>query len=253
MGGVALVSNNMGAEAYYQGRWADALESYERSRNAELQRGNDVNAAIPAANTAEILINQGRFDEAEPLLEDAIRVLRASGHKEAGFAESELARLHVLRGDHATAERLLAEIRERGRANHEPRDVVDATIVLAESKLRQGAPEAGLALLDEIESDGGDLAEVFGPVVSRLRGQGLAAMGRREEAFAEIEHGLAVAGRQGLLFDEAQLRHARVRIADASGATVDPVDVAEANRLFDELGVHRGTGARRLESVGRQR
>ena len=100
MSGIAIVCNNLGAEAYWEGDWDGAVDAHTRSREAELRNGNDVQAAIPAVNTAELLINRGRHDQAEPLPVDAIRVLTASGHAAVGLAKSELARLLIRRGDH---------------------------------------------------------------------------------------------------------------------------------------------------------
>jgi class 3 adenylate cyclase/tetratricopeptide (TPR) repeat protein len=239
MSGVALVSNNVGGLAYFDGRWDDAVAAYSRSRQAELSNGNHVQAAIPAVNTAELLINQGRLDEAEPMLIDAIRVLTASGHAAVGFAESELARLLIHRGDHAEAEALLARIREWGEAMSEPVSVLNGAILLADSKLRQGAVEEGLQLLDATEADAREMAEVFGPVLARLRGGGLAALGRFDEALARVEQGLVNARQQGLLYDEALLLDVRSEIVTAAGGDPDPNDIDEANRLFGELGVHR--------------
>ena len=239
MSGVALVSNNLGAEAYYRGRWSDAIDAYHRSRKAELQNGNDVQAAIPAANVAEVLINQGRLDEAEPLLHDAIRVLTASGHSAAGFAKSELARLLIRRGDHEAAAPLLAQIRERGQATDEPADVLISTLLLADSKLCQGATEEGLAILEDAANEAGEMADLFGPVIARLRSLGLAATGRVDEALGQIEQGLTWAQRQGLLYDQALLLDARTRIVSSEGGTPDPEDVREADRLYGELGIRR--------------
>jgi tetratricopeptide (TPR) repeat protein len=239
MSGVALVSNNLGAECYWEGRWDDAVSAYSRSREAELRNGNDVQAAIPAVNTAELLINQGRFAEAEPLLLDAIRVLTASGHAATGFAKSELARLLVFRGDHDAAASLLEEIRAWGEANTEPVSVLNAAILSADSQLRQARAEDGLRLLADAEATGGEMTAVFGPVLTRLRGTGLASLARYDEALTQIDQGLTEARQQGLLYDQALLLEARCGILTARDGAPDPAEAAEAARLFDELGVRR--------------
>ena len=97
--GQALVTGNLGAQAYFDGRWGDAVELYERSRQAFLQTGNAVQAAITGANVGEVLVCQHRLDEAEPVLRDAARVLRASHFVDgATFAEIQLARVLICAG-----------------------------------------------------------------------------------------------------------------------------------------------------------
>ena len=239
MSGIAIVCNNLGAEAYWEGDWDGAVDAYTRSREAELRNGNDVQAAIPAVNTAELLINRGRLDQAEPLLVDAIRVLTASGHAAVGFAKSELARLLIRRGDHPAAEELLDEIRTWGDANAEPVSVLNAALLLADSQLRQGRPEEGLDLIAQAETTGGEMTAVFAPVIGRLRGRGLAALGRFDEALALIEEALSEALQQGLLYDQALLLATRCEIRIAAGGVPDPADERAAHRLFDELRVRR--------------
>ena len=239
MSGVALVWNNLGAEAYWDGRWDDAVAAYGKSQEAEMSNGNHVQAAIPAANTAELLVNQGRFDEAEPLLRLAVRVLTASGHPAVGFVKGELARLLIGRGDHDAAGLLLEEVSEWGEANAEPVCVLNATILSADSMLRRGMAREALIILDEVEERGDDMAEVFGPVLTRLRGRGLGDLERFDEALENIENGMAEARRQGLLYDQALLLEARCDIVAAQGNAADPADRAEADRLLRKLGVHR--------------
>ena len=157
----------------------------------------------------------------------------------SGFAESELARLLIYRGDHAEAETLLARIREWGEAMAEPVSVLNGAILVADSRLRQGAIEEGLQLLDATEADAREMAEVFGPVLARLRGRGLAALGLFDEALAQIEQGLLKAREQGLLYDQAVLIEVRTEIVASAGGNPDPNDMIEADRLFGELGVRR--------------
>ena len=238
--GVAQVWNNLGADAYWEGRWEDAINAYKKSEDAEYKTGNDVQAAISSANVAELLINQGRLEEAGPLLHDAIRVLKASNHAPAAtFAESELARLLIRRADYAAAESLLEQIRERSVAAGEPMNVLNVAIQLAESKLRQGEPETALVLLASAEAEAGDAVELFGPTLSRLTGYGLAAVGRPDEALPVIDQGLARARQQGLLYDQALLLAAKNEISVQAGAGSNPDDEFEADRLFGEMDIRR--------------
>ena len=72
-----------------------------------MEVGKDFGAAETGVNLGELLINQGHVDDAELLLTDALRVLRASGA--ALFiaqGEVQLARVRLMRGDNAAAEEL---------------------------------------------------------------------------------------------------------------------------------------------------
>ena len=67
-----------GVRAYYRGDWTIAADLYGRAKDAADAGGDVVGAAIESANAAEILIDQGRIDEARPLIESALRVFAAS-------------------------------------------------------------------------------------------------------------------------------------------------------------------------------
>ena len=75
LNGEAVVLQNLGAFAYFQGRWDEAVELYERGREARLRVGNDVDAAMGTANIAEVLADQGHYEMAEQYLQETLRVL----------------------------------------------------------------------------------------------------------------------------------------------------------------------------------
>jgi tetratricopeptide (TPR) repeat protein len=79
--GVGAVLNNLGIQHYHEGRWKEALESYRASRDAKLRAGDDLGAVIESNNEAEILSDQGKLDEAEPLFEEMVRLSRAAGFR----------------------------------------------------------------------------------------------------------------------------------------------------------------------------
>ena len=66
--GQADMANNLGVQAYYDGRWEETLALYERSRAACERVGDIIDAAGTDANIGEVLVNQGRLDEAEAVL-----------------------------------------------------------------------------------------------------------------------------------------------------------------------------------------
>jgi CRP-like cAMP-binding protein len=80
-----------GAEAYEARRWSEALALTLRSRHARIGEGRVAEAALLANAAAEILANQGRFDEAEALLSEALGQLhRTDDELGAATLESSL-------------------------------------------------------------------------------------------------------------------------------------------------------------------
>ncbi len=81
VGGQSGILLNLGAGLFYEGKWDDALASYERARDGRLKVGDPVMAALAADNIAEIECERGRFGEAEELLRDSLRLWRASENR----------------------------------------------------------------------------------------------------------------------------------------------------------------------------
>ena len=136
----ATYTNSLGAEAYFEGRWDDALAYYQRAKDTFLRSGNPTSAAYGSMNSGEILVNQGRLDEAEPLLREAQRVLRASGAEDAKFAEIQLGRLLMDRGDLEGAERSLTHAQIDAAAIGLHDSALEAAVHLADCHLRRGTP-----------------------------------------------------------------------------------------------------------------
>jgi tetratricopeptide (TPR) repeat protein len=63
--------DRMGAEAYREGRWNDAVALSMRSRSARAGEGMVTQAALLAHRAASILSDQGHLDQAEQLLNEA--------------------------------------------------------------------------------------------------------------------------------------------------------------------------------------
>ena len=118
------MANNLGVSAYFDGRLErDAPATMPRPKTAFRAIGDVTDAALAATNTGEVLVNQSRLDEAEPLLRDAARVLRASGHVRGRcFAEMHLGRLYIA-GATSLAPRSSSSGASRRTSNSEPASV----------------------------------------------------------------------------------------------------------------------------------
>ena len=104
LSGQAVVLNNLGGFAYFDGRWDEAVELYERARVLRERTGNAVDAAVGLYNIGEVLIDQGHYDKAHECMIVADRVWRASDDRiGVGIAQMQLARLDAAHGAFDTA------------------------------------------------------------------------------------------------------------------------------------------------------
>jgi tetratricopeptide (TPR) repeat protein len=136
--GTAVVTNNLGGQAYWKGEWESAVTFYARAQDAFLRAGNESEAATCGANIGEVLVSQGRLEEAEEVLVPSVRVLRAHGLVDAAiFAEIQLARLRLLRGDDGAMDRLSA-LRGEAIRTGQVQSAIEAAILLSHGLVLTG-------------------------------------------------------------------------------------------------------------------
>jgi tetratricopeptide (TPR) repeat protein len=236
VGSQAIVIGTTGIAAYFDGRWDDALELYEQGRDTFLRAGNAVHAAHADSNIGEVLVNQGRLEEAEPILRGSIRVLRASGFPDgAAFGETQLGRTLTGLGRFDEAEDVLRDAWEEAKQLGIPSMSADAAVYLAESQLRSKRPDLAMRTLDVVaEGAGGDFIWQSA-TLARVRAEVLADLGRVPEAIEELDLGLVAARDHGLAYEEALL----MLLLDELTDDPDPENRARATALLDGLGVRR--------------
>lgn len=175
----ALVS--LGAALYRAGDWDGAVAAYERSAAHEDRIGDRVNTAIPRLNIAEILSDQGRLDEARPLLESAFRVFSAAHHPAAiGFAAMHLGRLAARMGDHEQAERHLADALATFLEIEAASLAPEARARQAEAALFSGQYQVALDRCEGVLDDPAD--EALTPMVRRVAACAAWFLGRHDDA-----------------------------------------------------------------------
>jgi tetratricopeptide (TPR) repeat protein len=104
------LQNNVGIEAYYDGRWDDALDWYRRSGESAARIGDVMSVARAQINEAEILSDRSQFDEARALLDQALRVFRAADYPiGVALTTSNLGRVMARSGQFEDAHRLLED------------------------------------------------------------------------------------------------------------------------------------------------
>lgn len=236
--GLAKALNNLGTEAYRDCRWDDAVDLYEQSRQCEELDANDVGAAISDANIAELLLDQGTWDEAATRLHRALRTFQA-GDFRLGVAEvlNHLGRLETRRGDFPLAEQHLQSARELLEGMGAESLVPDVLVRRAELAVTADDTVLAEQLLDELEGRS-DLREEHRPLCLYLRGVVLARRSAHDRAVELLRR--VVAEEEGPhRFRSALARHSLSVLLAREGDPEAETQRFAALEALRQLGVHR--------------
>jgi class 3 adenylate cyclase/tetratricopeptide (TPR) repeat protein len=245
--GLANVLNNLGIAAYFEGRWAEALSLYERSRVARERAGDVMGAATAANNIAEILSDQGDLEGAEALLREALRAWAAAAYPlGVAAATSNLGRVAARAGRLDEALATLDDAARRCREIGIDDFLLETTARRAEALLAAGrCVEAWEAATEVLAGCEGDEAQpLLVAMVHRLRGLALVQGGSPARGRAVLRESLAVARDAGAPYEVA------LTLEALGGLERAPDLLVEAAAIFRELGVvraHPPVGDLRLE------
>jgi len=238
--GAGKASNNLGAIAYFDGRWDDAVRWYRKALDAYHRCGNEASAAVAGSNLGELLVSRRAYDEAESLLRQSVRVLRSSrALDDVMFAEIQLGRLLVERGDtvegiaHLTAVR--AEAASLGQVGY----AFEAALHLATGQTGLGDHHKALNTIAAAIEAFGEVDAVYRPTLARVRVMALGRLGRDIEADEELAAGLDAARQQGLAYEEALLLQESIRLSRRRHQVPDPAAELALMTIFDQLNVER--------------
>jgi class 3 adenylate cyclase/predicted ATPase len=238
--GQANMANNLGVVAYFDNRWDDTLQWYRQAAEGLRSLGRLNDLAVIDTNRAEVLVNQGRLDEAEPLLREAVRVLRSSESSSTPFAEMHLGRLATARGEFEEAERLLRAASMQYRAVKNSASEWEVRIHLGDCLVRAGRPQEALDLFDEpTDANPAEIA-IFQAATCLVKASALTELGRHGDAAETVAAGVEMARERWLTYDLARLLMVAAGLglpSDSRLGTDDPF--TEANALLDRLGVVR--------------
>ena len=202
--GQADVLNNTGINAYYEGRWDEAMALYGESRRCREQAGDVVGAATADNNIAEVLCDLGRFAEAQPLFEEALRVWRQAEYRVGvALASSNLARTHLRQGRPEPAALLLAAAEDAFSAMGAEMLRFETRVRRLELLVAQGRALEAQQLSEELARAARALS--VSPVVTatlrRAQGGVLLLSGRLGEARTLLEQALTAFTAVGMTWD----------------------------------------------------
>lgn len=234
----AVTAMNFGVLDSYAGRWDQAVQWFTEAHTLFAEVGNDIDAAYCDVNTAEIRVSQHRLDEAEPKLTEAMRIMRAAQFSEGiSTIEIEQARICLQRDRLEDAITLSSSAAAQLELVGQHYFVLQALLVKANALVRNGDPKIALQQVDEAVGAIGDEAVHLKAKTAAVRAQAYMALGRIDEAAAEVEVGLDAAELQNLPHDQAVLLTIRHDLDEKRGVTPDPADLKQAHVIFDTLGV----------------
>jgi class 3 adenylate cyclase/tetratricopeptide (TPR) repeat protein len=223
---LASVLNNLGGWAYLDGRWEEAVDFGERSKNALEQIGDQVSASIAAFNIAEIRADQGKIEGIEAALRDVLRVQKAAGNLfDVALTTSVLGRQLARAGRFEEAEALLEEAGGLIAAEGDDVEFLTTGARRVECFVLQGETSQAVALSDELLAIARavDGVSVQIAMLHRLRGWALAQGGQIGTGRKELEESLRIAG----------LRDENYSIRSADYETALSLDaLAELDRLL---------------------
>jgi class 3 adenylate cyclase/tetratricopeptide (TPR) repeat protein len=237
--GQANALNNLGVDAYYEGRWQEALDFYERSKALRERIGDVVGAAQITNNIAEIKSDQGYLTTARELFEEARDVFETAGHRMlATLALSNLGRTAAREGRLGDARRMLAEALGTFDEIDAAGYALEARVRLAErAALAEDATDAlaqaDAALSAIAAAAGGSLHHAF---VHRVRGFALAQRGDLDGAKEAFQESLELARNAEETYELALTLEAIGRLKELRGQD-GSAEAGEARGLLARLGV----------------
>ncbi|HEX6247661.1 MAG TPA: adenylate/guanylate cyclase domain-containing protein [Nocardioidaceae bacterium] len=230
-------TNNLAVGALDANRWAEASENFRAAAAIYRRIGDTHGEGLALFNRAEVLVKQGRLDEAAPLLDEALHAGRAVSDDElVALVLRETGRAASYRGADEEALARLAEARALFAEIEEPDEVLTTELAICEALLLAGREQDCLEHSDGVLADP-LLAEDPSPLATlrRIRGWALVSLDLADRAVPEFRAGLAAAEEED---DRYAVALNRLGLVVALGDGADPGGGVHAARaVLDELGV----------------
>jgi class 3 adenylate cyclase/tetratricopeptide (TPR) repeat protein len=239
LSGLGRVHNMIGYRAYLEGRWDDAASAYAESQRMYGRIGDQVNLAVNMFNTAEILLDQGKVEEAEGYLHDAVRISKAAAPDDLAFGLALLGRAMTKKGCFDAADDFLEQARAICEAQGARADGVDTDAYRAEAILLRGDAPRALALATETLTAATRLSELptQAPLLHRVMGAAYDELGETTASDNEFSTALALSRRRHADHEIAFTLAAMLDRDRTLGRALDLAVVAELNPLQRRLGI----------------
>jgi class 3 adenylate cyclase/tetratricopeptide (TPR) repeat protein len=237
--GQANVLNNLGIDAYYDGRWDESLTLYRRSKELRERIGDVVGVATITNNIGEIKSDQGNVEAAESLFRETLEVCDRSGYRYmANLATSNLGRAAARQGRFDEARQLLLKALAEFHEIRAGSFVLETKARLAERAVFAGDPAEAIHQADETLSalaETGSAPTILA-MLHRLRGYSLIQLGDLDGAEQCLEESIRVARESGRSYELALSLEALGRLPGyvRSEGKSEP---KEARAIFETLGV----------------
>jgi class 3 adenylate cyclase/tetratricopeptide (TPR) repeat protein len=223
----------LGALAFWEARWDEALSFYERGRDAALKIGSTVDAAVTRVNMAEILTERGEWAEAEALLLQTLPVWKAAQyHYFLAHCLLLLGRASLCTG---RLDEGLARL-EEAKANFlrvgADKEVPAVEARIAECHIAKGNPDAAIELVSGLLSNASQANGVASvvPLLERIRGHALLRQGDLWGARDALDASLAAARERNQPF-EAGLTMLSLIEVDRLEGVEPPLEMVDESRL----------------------
>jgi DNA-binding CsgD family transcriptional regulator len=176
------------------GRLEDAERDLARALQVAQQTGTRGRCVDPRARLADLLVRQGRFEEAEQLL---------PGADGDGWTVRARAELHLARGEPAAA----AIVLERRLRQISPESLLALTVLdlLVQARLAEGDLEAAAEAARALEALGAS-AEIDRVTAYAERAQGRISAARAEGGLERLERAIAIFSRLGMDLEVGRTR-----------------------------------------------
>jgi class 3 adenylate cyclase/tetratricopeptide (TPR) repeat protein len=231
----ATVLNNMGVRAFYEGRWDDAVSHYQGAAAVSRRAGDVLTVGHTTTNHGELLLHRGRLEEAEDMLDAALRTYRA-----ATFPIGEalvlvyLGHLAAEQRRFADAYALLDDASERLAGLGSKSFLIEADARRAQAYVLEGrhaeAAELAQSCLDRMQETGE--AGVRAAMLERLLAVTAVQARRPEDAPAHFAESLRLGREFGADYEVARTLQAKVLTGFA-----DDAELEEAEEIMERLGV----------------